>query len=68
MDVGTEAERPFAGARGRRQYWRRWLMPRRHRIGAPERYHDAIYIGAETCNLSANSDGAEVRVNFLNSN
>jgi hypothetical protein len=44
------------------------LWPRKHHICTMSRYFGAIYIGAETCNLGANNDGAEVRVHFLNSN
>jgi hypothetical protein len=43
-----------------------WL--RKHHISTVSRYFGAIYIGAKTCNLGANNDGAEVRVHFLNSN
>jgi hypothetical protein len=44
------------------------LWPRKRHICTVSRYFDIIYIGAETCNLDANNDGAEVRVHFLNSN
>ena len=44
------------------------LLPRRCQFSTSERDLGAIYIGAEMCNLGTNDDGAEVRVNFLNSN
>jgi hypothetical protein len=44
------------------------LLPRRCQFITSERDLSAIYIGAEMCNLGTNDDGAEVRVNFLNSN
>jgi hypothetical protein len=44
------------------------LLPRRCQFITSERDLNAIYIGAEMCNLGTNDDGAEVRVNFLNSN
>jgi hypothetical protein len=44
------------------------LWPRKHHICTVSRYFGAIYIGAETCNLGANNDDAEVRIYFLNSN
>lgn len=44
------------------------LLPRRCQLDIREQDFGAIYIGTETYNPGANSNDAEVRVYFLNSN
>jgi hypothetical protein len=63
-----EAERPFLGKEVGTNDHDADLLPRRRQLDILERGLGAIYIGAETCKLGANNNGAKVRVHFLNSN